>query len=64
MKVYVMTKFKPFEDEIFVGVKKTKKEAFQALREIFPFMRGSIEIGNLTSDTYPTWLLSIKEIDI
>lgn len=59
-----MTKFKPFEDEIFVGVRKTKKEAFETLRETFPFMRGNIENNNLVSDVYPTWLLSIKEIVI
>ena len=64
MKVYVMTKFKLFEDEIFVGVKRTKKEAFKTLREIFPFMRGNIEDNNLVSDAHSTWFLTIKEIDI
>lgn len=36
MKVYVMTKFKPFGKEEYVGVKKSQKEAVKALRQLFP----------------------------
>ena len=41
MKVYVMTKAKPFGDEIFVDVKPTRKAAEKAFRENYPFMRYS-----------------------
>ena len=42
MKVYVMTKAKPFGDEIFVDVKATRKAAEKAFREQYPFMRHSM----------------------
>lgn len=64
MKVYVMTKFKPFGVEEFVDVKKSEKEALKAFRTIFPHMRGRVEDNSLSSDANNTYLLSIKEIDI
>lgn len=39
MKVYVMTKSKPFRDEIYLGVRSSKKAAEKALREKFPYMK-------------------------
>lgn len=64
MKVYVMTKFKPFGVEEFVDVKKSEKEALKAFRTMFPHMRGHVEDDSLSSDANNTYLLSIKEIDI
>lgn len=64
MKVYVMTKFKPFGVEEFVDVKKSEKEALKAFRAMFPHMRGRVEDDSLSSDVNNTYLLSIKGIDI
>lgn len=64
MKVYVMTKFKPFCAEEYVGVKKSKKEALEAFREIFPHMRGKVEDNSLSSDQNNTYLLAIHEEEI
>lgn len=66
MKVYVMTKFKPFGAEQYVGVKKSEKEALKAFRKIFPHMRGKIEghTNTLTSDSENTWFLNIREEEI
>ena len=36
MKVYVVTKYEPLCDEIFVAVKATAKEAEKVIREKFP----------------------------
>lgn len=63
-KVYVMTKFKPFCEEEYVGVKKSQKEALKALREIFPHMRGKAENHSLSSDQNNTYLLAIHEEEI
>ncbi len=62
MKVYVMTKYKPFGKEEYVGVKKSEKEALEALKKMFPCMRGNV--GGLSSDKNNTWLLSIHEEEI
>ena len=64
MTVYVMTKFKPFEKEEYVDVKKSEKEALKAFRAIFPHMRGNIADDNLSSDAENTYLLSIKEVEL
>lgn len=64
MKVYVMTKFKPFGAEEYVGVKKSQKEALKALREMFPHMRGRVEDNSLSSDQKNTYLLAIREEEI
>lgn len=45
MKVYVMTKFKPFGAEEYVGVKATQKDAVKSLRKLFPNMRGDAKWG-------------------
>ena len=65
MKVYVMTKcLPPFGKEEYVDVKKTKKEAMKAFRELFPHMRGKVEDRSLSSDSQNTFLLDIKEVKI
>lgn len=63
MKVYVMTKFKPFGKEEYVGVKKSQKEAVKALRQLFPHMRGDVERG-LSADATNELLLRIREEEI
>ena len=63
MKVYVMTKFKPFGTEEYVGVKATQKEAVKAMRKLFPHMRGDIESG-FSADATNTLLLKIREEEI
>ena len=64
MKVYVMTKYKPFGVEQYVGVKKTEKEAVEAFREMFPHMRGTVKDNNMSSDAHNTYVLSIKEVNL
>lgn len=64
MKVYVMTKFKPFCNEEYVGVKKSKEEALKALRKMFPNMRGKVEDRTLESDAKHTYLLDIHEEEV
>jgi len=64
MKVYVMTKAKPFGDEIFVDVKATRKAAEAAFRQEFPYMRIDKNTGDIISDKDITWLLFIREKEI
>lgn len=64
MKVYVMTKAKPFNEEIFVDVKATKEEAENEFRKQFPYMRVDKDNGDMTSDKDITWLLFIHEKEI
>lgn len=64
MKVCVMTKFKPFEKEEYVGVKKSQEEALKAFREMFPHMRGNVEDNSLSSDKNNTYFLAIHEEEI
>ena len=42
--------------------KKSEKEALEALKKMFPCMRGNV--GGLSSDKNNTWLLSIHEEEI
>lgn len=63
MKVYVMTKAKPFEAEQYIGVKGTKKAAEMALRETFPNMRKDGE-NTYISDKDNTWLLFVHEEEV
>ena len=39
MKVYLMTKAKPFHPEVYLGEKGSLKEAEKALRTVSPYMR-------------------------
>lgn len=62
MKVFVMTKAVPLGPEIYVGVKKTRKEALKTFRELFPHMRE--KSGGMVSDSSNTFLLFIHEEEI
>lgn len=66
MKFYVITKFKPFGEEIFVRAfqAKSRKELLKELGDTFPNFRGSIEKNDLTSDPNKTWFISVKEYSI
>lgn len=64
MKVYCAFKFKPFKEEQLVGIAKTQKGALAILRREFPYMRGKVENGNLTSDANNTYLLDVREIEV
>ena len=68
MKVYIMTKAKPFGEETYIGVRKSAKEAEKALREKFPYMRptdGNVPgIKAFTSDKDSNYLLFIREEEI
>lgn len=63
MKVYVMTKAKPFGVEQYMGVKGTTKAAERALREAFPSMRKDGE-NTYISDKDNTWLLFVHEEEV
>jgi hypothetical protein len=63
MKVYVITKAKPFCDEIFIDVKGKPKDAEKVLKDLFPYMRKT-EDGSMTSDKDNTWLLFIHEKEV
>lgn len=58
MKVYVMTKAKPFEEEVYIGVASSVKAATKRLRGMYPHMRPS-EGSNMSfiSDGYENPLL-------
>ncbi len=64
MKVYCAFKFKPMEDMILVGIGKTQKKALAILKREFPYMRGTIELDNLSSDKDNTFLLKIYEMEV
>lgn len=64
MKVYVMTKAKPFEAEQYMGVKATKKAAEKALREVFPHMRKDVGGESYISSKDNAWLLFIREEEV
>ena len=64
MKVYCALKFKPFAKEELVGIAKTQKGALKILKREFPYMRGTIESRNLTSDKDNTYLLAVKEVEV
>lgn len=64
MKVYCAFKFKPMGDMILVGIGKTQKKALAILKREFPYMRGTIELDNLSSDKDNTFLLKIYEMEV
>ncbi len=64
MKVHCAFMFKPFEKEQLVGIAKTQKGALAILKREFPYMRGKIENGNLTSDANNTYLLDVREMEV
>ena len=59
MKVYVAVKFKPLGVTEYVGVASNEKKALEILREQFPYMRGKLSEGNLSSDKENTYLLDV-----
>ena len=64
MKVYCAFKFKPFDKEELVGIAKTEEKALAILKREFPFMRGTIENENLSSDKNNTYLLAVRETEV
>ena len=61
MKVFVILKFKPFGAEEYFGIAKTEKEVIKKIKEKFPYMRGTIKGGNLSSDKDGTYLFRVVE---
>lgn len=67
MKVYVITKAKPFQGERFIGVASSKKKAEKVLRKQFPYMKsGSDNDGywTYTSDAKVEYVLFIREEEV
>lgn len=71
MKVYVMTKAEPLEAKIYIGVKRSKKEAEKYLRMLYPHMKKiepaykyEGEGDSYVSDSSNTLLLFIDEVQI
>ena len=68
MKVYVMTKFVPFGDDIYVCVKNSKKEAEEYLRHLYPHMKPTDSFGTncayVTKENGDVLFLAIKEEEI
>ena len=64
MKVYVALKFKPLGVNEYVGVASSEKKALEILRKQFPYMRGKLSEGNLSSDKENTYLLTVREEEI
>ncbi len=65
MKVYVTTKARPFQPEMFIDVYPTHKAAENALRSMFPHMRKSVvDYDTYASDKNTTWLLFIHEKEV
>lgn len=67
MKVYVITKAKSFEKEIYVGVASTKKKAENILRKEYPHMKKVSEMYGVSSykDGNPVkYLLFIREEEV
>lgn len=64
MKVYVMTKAAPFEPEIYVGVKATRKLAEKELRTQYPHMKPSDDNSYVAVVDHNAVLLFIKEEEL
>ena len=64
MKVYVMTKANPFQPEIFLGVKASRKAAEDELKIMFPVMKWDAKKECYKADNFTTLLLFIREIEI
>lgn len=64
MKVYVALKFKPLGVSEYVGVASSEKKVLEILRKQFPYMRGKLSEGNLSSDKENTYLLTVIEEEI
>lgn len=64
MKVYVTTKARPFQSEMFLNVHKSRKDAEKYLRSEFPHMRKTGDSDMFSSDKDTNWLLFIHEREI
>lgn len=69
MKVYVMTKAKLFQDEVYIGVEKSLKDAEKSLRVDYPHMRPSsrdevCKMRSYVSDSSNQLLLFIHEEEV
>lgn len=62
MKIYVMLKYRPLGNEVYIGIKKNRKEAEKCLRQLFPHMR--IMNDTLVSDANGTCVLEVREEEI
>lgn len=62
MKIYVMLKYRPLGNEVYIGIKKNRKEAEKCLRQLFPHMR--VMNDTLVSDTNGTYVLEVREEEI
>lgn len=59
-----MTKAELFKPEVYVGVKKSKKEATKELRDRYPHMRQDRNDMTFVSDASNSLLLFIHEEEI
>ena len=67
MKVYVVTEAKLFAPEKYITVKKSRKEAEKAIRDIYPYMISGDGAGGTKiyfSDSSRTKMLFIHEEEI
>lgn len=62
MKIYVMLKYRPLGNEVYIGIKKNRKEAEKCLRQLFPHMR--VMNDTLVSDANGTYVLEVREEEI
>lgn len=49
MKVYVMTKCKPFKEEVYIGVTNSLKKAESLLRKNYPHMTPTGKAGGVNT---------------
>ena len=64
MEVLVAVKFKYLCEEQFVAIAKNEKDMMKKLRDMFPYLRGTIKNNNLASDKDNTWLLRVFKYTI
>lgn len=62
MKIYVMLKYRPLGNEVYIGIKKNRKEAEKCLRQLFPHMR--VMNNTLVSDANGTYVLEVREEEV
>ena len=62
MKIYVMLKYRPLGNEVYIGIKKNRKDAEKCLRQLFPHMR--VMNDTLVSDANGTYVLEVREEEI
>ena len=62
MKIYVMLKYRPLGNEVYIGIKKSRKDAEKCLRQLFPHMR--VMDDTLVSDANGAYILEVREEEI